>query len=206
MEFEQNSNDQPSNSNNNNMASINNNIVETNLRKIDINEQNNNSNFDIEYNNIIANFNSFKITPENNFHISHYNNKRFESSIGKRRHSFDEELLNKRNKPNISSYQPSHFTKRSAEESELYSSNKMRNIGQYYPNKSYKRNAELIDDFGTTNKKHRKNEVLNNLPVKRPGNNFENNNVKHRNLEDSYGEISNKNLDVSVITRWSCHN
>jgi len=180
------------------MASINNNNVETNLRKIGINEQNDNSNFDIEYNDIIANFNSFKITPENNFYIFHYNNKRFESSIGKRRHGFDEELLNKRNKPNISSYQPSHFTKRSAEESELFSSNKMRNIGQYYPNKSYKRNAELIDDFGTTNKKYRKNEVFNNLPVKRPGNNFENNSVKRRNLEDSYGEISNKNLDVPL--------
>jgi len=72
----------------------------------------------------------------------------------------------------------------------------MRNIGQYYPNKAYKRNAEYNDDIGTTNKRHRINEVLNNLPVKRPGNNFESNNVKRRNLIDSYGEISNINLDA----------
>ena len=195
-EFEQNLNNQPTNNNNNNITPNNNNI-ETNLRKIDFYKQNDNSNFDIEINDIIANLNSFKITPENNFHISH-NNKRFKSSIGKRRHSFDEELLNKRNKPNISSYQPSHSTKRRAEESELYSSTKMRNIGQYYPNKAYKRNAEYIDDIGITNKRHRINEVLNNLPVKRPGNNFENNNAKRLNLTDSYSEISNINLDAPL--------
>ena len=141
MEFEQNSNDQPSNINNNNMASINNNNVETNLRKIGINEQNDNSNFDIECNDIIANLKThLKLLLKNNFHIAHNNNKRFKSSIGKRRHSsLDEEFLNKWKQIKyiiISSYQPNPFTKRREEESDLYyiQVNKMRkNIGQYYP-------------------------------------------------------------------------
>jgi len=48
------------------------------------------------------------------------------------------------------------------------------------------------------NKRHRENEVLNNLPIKRPGNNYENDRGKWRNLADSYGEISNINLDVPL--------
>ncbi|KAG4087130.1 hypothetical protein H8356DRAFT_1351436 [Neocallimastix lanati (nom. inval.)] len=132
--FKQNSNDQP----------------KTNLKKIDINEQNDNSNFDIECNDIIANLKThLKLLLKNNFHIAHNNNKRFKSSIGKRRHSsLDEEFLNKWKQIKyiiISSYQPNPFTKRREEESDLY-------YIQY-----------LII-----------------FPVKRPGNHFENNNAKKK--------------------------
>jgi hypothetical protein len=56
---------------------------------------------DQEYNNVITNLNSFKITPENNFHIFHNKYNIYESTMGKRRHSFDRELLNKLNKFNM---------------------------------------------------------------------------------------------------------
>ncbi|KAG4108857.1 hypothetical protein H8356DRAFT_918628, partial [Neocallimastix lanati (nom. inval.)] len=73
----------------------------------------------------------------------------------------------------------------------LYTRNKIQNTGQYYPNRAYKRNDETNDEIIITNKRRRENEILNNLPVKKPGNNFENNRGKHLNLADSYGEISN---------------
>jgi len=81
--------------------------------------------------------------------------------------------------------------RRVEEDDEIYIWNKvLKNIGQCYPNRAYKRNSDNEDKIITTNKRQRKNDELNHLPVKRSGNNFGNNREKRQILSEFYGEVS----------------
>jgi len=157
--------------NNNTTVSSNSNEM-TNTKNFSVDNQNNNSNFEQDYNNVITNLNSFKITPDNNFHLSNNKEDNIKSIIGNRRHSFDQELLNKGSNINQYIFNPS--TKRKIEDDIINNRNKIQNTAQYYSNKSNKRSADEEDDTTKTNKRYRKNEVINNLPVKGPGGNIEN--------------------------------
>ena len=181
--------------NNNTTVSSNSNEM-TNTKNFSVDNQNNNSNFEQDYNNVITNLNSFKITPDNNFHLSNNKEGNIKSIIGKRRHSFDQELLNKRSNINQYIFNPS--TKRKIEDDIINNRSKIQNTVQYYSNKSNKRSADEEDDTTKINKRYRKNEVINNLPVKRPGGNIENPSKKRQNSSDFDGEIENINLDVPL--------
>jgi len=113
--------------------------------------------------------------------------------IGKRRYSFDDNILNKRK--NVGQYPLNPSTKRNSD-FDININSKKQNVGQYQFNPSTKRSLDDENIDMLKNKKIKENEVHNNLPVKRPGNNIDNENNKRIEISNNTSEIANITLNV----------
>jgi len=142
---------------------------------------------------VLENLNSFKISSDNNFHL---NPNTINNTIGKRKHSFADNILNKMK--NVGQYHLNPSTKSNSDFdiNDININSKKQNVGQYQFNPSNKRSLddENIDMF--KNKNIKENEVHNNLPVKRPENNIDNENNKRIEISNNASEIANITLNV----------